>query len=84
MLRVAVGAVKLQRKYTLAWFGWFLYFAIVEGLALRNPVPGDTLSEHGWSWGSFKGKARGWRWRRIAFLALLVWLAVHIVSGGYV
>lgn len=73
----------LRRRYTLAWAGWALYFLVVEGLALRNDVPGDTLSEHGWTLGSFKAKARAWRWRRIAFFVLLVWLLVHIVSGGY-
>lgn len=50
---------------------------------MRNSQVGDTLSEHGWTWGSLKAKGRAWRWRRLFFLVLLVWLAVHILSGGY-
>ena len=31
--------------WTWAWIGWGVYFAVVEGMALFNSKPGDTLSE---------------------------------------
>lgn len=36
--------------YTIAWLGWIAYFVVVEGMALFNSKPGDTLSEHVWAW----------------------------------
>jgi hypothetical protein len=74
----------LQRKYTAAWLLWFAWFAVVETCALLNEKAGDTLSEHGWDWGSFKAKAKAWRLRRIAFVVLLGWLLLHIVTGGWI
>lgn len=55
----------------------------MEFFAVRNPKPGASLSSHAWTWGSLKEKARAWRWRRLVFLVLLVWLAAHILSGGF-
>lgn len=36
-------------KWTWAWIGWGIYFALVEGFALANSRTGDTLSEHVWA-----------------------------------
>lgn len=80
--------------WTLAWAGWVIYFAIVEGLALANSKGGDTASEHVWL---FLGIDRstvgtpnagrhpsGWtRLRRFAVLAFLAWLVAHFLTGGY-
>jgi hypothetical protein len=36
--------------WTWAWLGWGVIFCIIEGMALFNSKPGDTLSEHAWAW----------------------------------
>lgn len=72
--------------FTLAWVVWIAYFLVVEGIALYKKHPGGTLSEHVWDWFSIKGEGKmgkWWRVRRIALLALMAWLLVHFVSGGY-
>lgn len=71
-------------RYTLAWAGWGIWFAIVEWLAARNDEPGDMLSELVWSWASIKARARAWRWRRIALVAFLAWLTLHLLTGGWI
>jgi hypothetical protein len=68
--------------YTALWIIWLAYLLIVEGAALLNKNPGDTLSEHLWSWFSIKDKKRSWRLRRVFLLSLLVWFIVHILTGG--
>lgn len=78
--------------WTWAWLGWGAIFCIIEGMALFNSKPGDTLSEHAWAWLGYnapKGQAlklrhpSGWtRLRRFALLAFLAWLAVHLLTGG--
>lgn len=78
--------------WTWAWAGWAVYFLIVEGMALFNSKPGDTLSEHVWAWLGFSmtgpgaeqlRKPSGWtRLRRFVTLAGLAWLAVHLLTGG--
>jgi hypothetical protein len=78
--------------WTWAWLGWGLYFAVVEGMALFNSKPGDTLSEHAWAWLGYAAtgsgaqdlrKPSGWpRLRRFLLLAGLAWLAVHLLTGG--
>lgn len=78
--------------WTWAWIGWAAYFAIVEGMALFNSRPGDTLSEHAWAWLGFAATGRGpldlrrpsgWtRLRRFVLLAFLAWLIVHLLTGG--
>ena len=68
--------------WTVAWLLWLLAFCLIEGLALRNNVYGDTLSEHVWSWFSIKGRGSHWRARRFVLLALLAWLVAHFLTGG--
>jgi hypothetical protein len=73
--------------WTWAWIGWGVYFAVVEGMALFNSKPGDTLSEHAWAWlGYARGGLRhpsGWtRLRRFLLLAGLGWLVAHMLTGG--
>ena len=74
------------------WLVWLLFFAVVEGMALFNSKPGDTLSEHVWAWfgtewkkGQSPRKRSGWtQLRRFALLAFMVWLTVHFITGGWV
>jgi hypothetical protein len=77
--------------WTWAWIGWGVYFLIVEGLALFNSTPGDTLSEHAWAWLGYTTTGQrpltrrpsGWtRLRRFMLLAFLAWLSVHLLTGG--
>lgn len=77
--------------WTWAWIGWGIYFAVVEGMALSNSRPGDTLSEHVWSFiGSRyvadrpEKRITGWtRLRRFAILAFMTWLSAHFLTGGW-
>jgi hypothetical protein len=76
--------------FTVGWLLWFLYFAILEGVALFNSKPGDTLSEHVWTWfgtnfkrGENPRQPSGWtRARRFVLLAFMAWLTLHFLTGG--
>lgn len=72
--------------WTWAWLGWGAYFAVVEGMALANSKPGDTLSEHVWQFLGYSEGVRqptGWtRLRRFMVLAFMAWLSVHFLTGG--
>ena len=78
--------------WTWAWIGWGVYFAVVEGMALFNSTPGDTLSEHVWAWPGYAltgqgpldlRQPSGWtRARRFMRLAFLAWLVAHFLTGG--
>jgi hypothetical protein len=91
--------IRTWTVYDWLWLGWLVYFAIVEGRALFNSKPGDTLSEHAWAWLGydtrrhtsnlvFHGVAEirrpsGWmRLRRFMLLAFLMWLVIHLLTGG--
>lgn len=75
--------------WTWAWAGWAVYFLIVEGMALFNSRPGDTLSEHVWAFIGIRRKGvdprdpSGWtRLRRFLVLAFMAWLSFHFLTGG--
>jgi hypothetical protein len=72
--------------WTWLWLGWGAYFLAVEGVALFNKTPNDTLSEHVWLWLGYSGGVRkptGWtQLRRFLALAFLAWLSVHLLTGG--
>jgi len=73
--------------YTIAWCAWLATFLVIEGKALFNKTPGDTLSEHVWKWFATSqgstGKPSGWvRARRFTLLAFMAWLSVHFLTGG--
>lgn len=77
----------MPSAWTLLWFGWGLYFLIVEGMALANSTSGDTLSEHVWAWLGLRNTTERevtWRtWiRRGAVLFFMALLAVHFVIGS--
>lgn len=74
--------------YTILWLVWAAMFAIVEGVALANKTPGDTLSEHVWA--LFRTRRTDFgktvtgttRLRRFTLLAGLAWLVAHFLTGG--
>ena len=68
-------------SFTWAWIAWLGMFVVIEGWALIDKDPGDTLSEHIWKWFKIKEKPRQWTWRRAALAGFLVWLLVHMVAG---
>lgn len=76
---------------TAGWLAWMAYFLVLEGWALFNSRPGDTLSEHVWAWfgtqrrrpGESPREVTGWvRLRRFVLLAFLAWLSAHFLTGG--
>ena len=77
--------------YTVLWLLWLAYFLVVEGVALFNSRPGDTLSEHVWLWfgtewrkGQSPRERSGWtQLRRVLLAAFMVWLTVHFLTGGW-
>jgi hypothetical protein len=74
--------------WTIGWFVWILYFAVLEGVALFRSKPGDTLSEHVWVWfGTQKADlsrpVTGWtRIRRVILGGFMLWLSIHFLTGG--
>ncbi|KXK63339.1 hypothetical protein AWW66_03230 [Micromonospora rosaria] len=79
--------------WTWAWLAWFAWFAVVEGMALFNSRPGDTLSEHVWAWfgtqrrrpGEPERPRSGWtQLRRFLLIAFMAWLSAHFITGGWV
>ena len=73
--------------WTWAWIAWGAVFAVIEGMALFNSRPGDTLSEHAWAFlGIGEGRKRsGWtQLRRVLLLAFMAWLTAHFLTGGWV
>ncbi len=79
--------------YTWAWIGWGLAFCAIEGVALANSRPGDTLSEHVWAWLGVRrpgqpAPVRTPRWTlrvaRTVVLSGLLWLGLHFATGGWV
>lgn len=67
--------------FTWAWVFWLAMFAVIEGAAIFNKQPDDTLSEHVWKWFQIREKPRQWTVRRWALAVFLVWLLVHMVAG---
>lgn len=71
--------------WTLAWIAWGVFFLAVEGRALANKTPGDTLSEHVWR----VFKVRDARPTPVVIAArtvlalFLLWLAGHLVFGWF-
>jgi hypothetical protein len=70
--------------YTLCWLFWLAMAAVVEGAALIDKRPNDTLTEHIMDWMSWKKKAGGWLLRRSVLAVFMLWLTAHFLSGGRV
>lgn len=79
-----------MNPWTIAWLVWLGAFVAIEGPALANKTPDDTLSEHVWKWFAtrkedmqHRGKTKGWvKVRRLALVSFLVWLLLHFALGG--
>ncbi|BCJ41656.1 hypothetical protein GCM10010168_53460 [Actinoplanes ianthinogenes] len=78
--------------FTIGWLLWLAYFLVLEGVALFNSRPGDTLSEHVWTWfgtqrrkpGEPERPRSGWtQLRRVLLLAFMAWLSIHFLTGGW-
>lgn len=67
--------------YTIGWAVWILAFFAIELPAIRNKRDGDTLTEHVRRWFALRDKPTGWRMRRFALAAFLLWLATHFFLG---
>lgn len=65
--------------YSLLWVLWVLTFFIVEGFALRNDMPGDTLSEHVRKWIRTDTKL-GRTIFLVVFGGFVAWFSVHIIT----
>jgi hypothetical protein len=81
----ARGNPELFDPYTVAWIIWIALFLVIEGMALANKAPGDTLSEHVWKW--FRTDVepanrtlQDWLLRGI-LLGFLLWLCLHFLFG---
>lgn len=66
--------------FSALWLIWLALFGAIEGAAIADKRPGDTLTEHVRRWASIDRKSRGWRIRRFALLAFLAWLIAHFLS----
>lgn len=76
---------ELNDVYSYAWYAWGALFVVIEGLALKNKNPGDTLSEH--IWNIFKvDKETPWVLtpRKVALGGFMAWLATHFFTGGVI
>ncbi len=71
-------------SYTTTWLVWIVMFFAIELPAAFNRKKGDTLSEHLWKWFSIKDKAKGWRVRRMGLTFTLVWIFIHLITGGWI
>ena len=64
------------------WALWLVAFCILEGIALLNRTPGDTLSENVWRTLLPARGQKYWRLRRFVLLAFMAWLTLHFLTGG--
>lgn len=71
------GPVRINKRFTLGWIIWLFVFAAMEGAALLDPRPGDTLTEHIRVWFSLSNPTH---WIGRGVLALfLAWLCWHFM-----
>ncbi len=75
--------MKLNSKYTWAWFIWLLAFGAIEFAAIQDKRKGDTLSEHVWKLIGTKTENKSTRqWIfRLGLLGLFAWLISHFMTG---
>lgn len=72
---------ELNHFYSGLWAIWILLFFAIEGPAIVDKRPGDTLTEHvRWVF-SLRGKGKGWLARRAVWFLFLGWLASHFGGG---
>jgi hypothetical protein len=66
----------IDRTYLALWLVWIASFVAIETWAVRRDMKGDTLSE--FVWALLATHPLLW----ILFLAFLIWLGLHLLSGG--
>lgn len=71
------------------WIAWLAFFGVAEGIALKTGH--GTFSEKVWTWfrvgrfGEVRPAPTGTtRALRFALLAIMSWLMVHFLSGGFI
>lgn len=74
-------------SYTAAWIIWLLLFGAIEGHALIQRQPDQTLSAHIWQWLDIRNKPGGllggWNLRRGALAIFLLWLLLHLTRIAF-
>lgn len=68
--------MKIRRSFLYAWLAWFAAFAGIEGIALVDPQPGDTLSEQIFAF------LDGGPARYVLLGGFLTWLVLHFMGKG--
>ena len=71
-----------ETPFKIAWIVWLLFFAVVEFIAVRREMPGDTFSEFVW-WiiGTGDDQRDAVRWiARGVVLGVLLWLIPHFMT----
>lgn len=69
----------LPHMWEILWFVWIGMFFVIETFALKNDMPGDTLSEHVRKW--FRTDTRPGRTVfLVGFGGFVAWFGVHILT----
>lgn len=71
-----------ETTFKWLWIAWLLMFGIIEFIAVRRELGGDTFSEFVW-WiiGSGDDQRDVWRWAaRIGLAGLFAWLIPHFFT----
>lgn len=69
--------------FTWLWAFWAAFFVVVEGIAVFNNIPGDTLSEQIWLVIGTKAEVKTttmWFWR-VALVVGTAWTIPHFLTG---
>jgi hypothetical protein len=66
----------INQTYLALWLLWIACFVAIEAVAVKRDAPGDTLSE--FIWALIAVHPLLW----ILIAAFIVWLALHLLSGG--
>lgn len=67
--------------WTALWIAWFAAFAVIEGVAIKNDVQGDTLSEHLRLWFRTDTKKGRTVWLVVSGV-FFAWFVTHIAVAG--
>lgn len=67
--------------WTWLWALWVLGFAVIEGVAIRNDIKGDTLSEHMRFWLRTDTHIGRTAWLIISGV-FFAWFVVHIAVSA--
>ena len=65
-----------RNPFTIAWIGWLIMFAFIEGTAIWSNVPRAMLSHHIRDWFSNRPT-----WVIVGAWVFFAWLAMHLLLG---